>query len=232
MPVPKPEAYPAPHELTLVEEITLLALDDQTGQWLDLPLNALAFGLAGAVIADLFLARRIDTDPQQLTVLDPTPVGDATLDPWLARLARASKPQTVAQWIHEISWTHFELRQEAVKRLMERGILRMEKSRMLWAFGTRRYPTVDGRERVEVRTRLGRLFLGEELPEPRDATLISLLSGCRLLEHLFSGPEFAARQARIDQLAKMDLVGRDVAAATRQSMDILVHALAATTPQP
>jgi hypothetical protein len=232
MPAPNPEPYPAAHELTLVEEIALLGLDDQTGQWLGLPLNAFAFGLAGAVIADLFLARRIDTDLKQLTVLDSRPLGDAILDPWLERFARAPKPMSVMQWMHEISWTHFELRQEAVKRLVDRGILRMEKTRILWAFGLRRYPTVDGRERVEVRTRLGRLILGDELPDPRDATLISLLWGCRLTEHLFPGAEFAARQARVEQLAKMDLVGRDVAAATRQSMDIMVHALAAATPQP
>ena len=36
------------HELTLAEELALLALDDKTGKQLDLPANALGYGLAGA----------------------------------------------------------------------------------------------------------------------------------------------------------------------------------------
>ncbi len=63
-------------ELTLAEELALLALDDKTGKQLVLPPNALPYGLAGGIILDLSLAGRIDTDLRRLTVTDPAPIPD------------------------------------------------------------------------------------------------------------------------------------------------------------
>ena len=60
------------------------------------------------------------------------------------------------------------------------GILRQEEHRLFWALSERRYPTVDGTERAELRTRLTWLLLGNELPTSRDAILLSLIHGCRL----------------------------------------------------
>ena len=83
---------------------------------------------------------------------------------------------------------------------------------------------MDGHERTEVRTRLGRLVLGEDLPDPREAILIGLLCGCRITDNIFPEPEFAARSDRLATLAKLDLVGREVAAATSAAVDALASA--------
>lgn len=90
------------------------------------------------------------------------------------------------------------------------------------------YPTVDGTERTEVRTRLSQLILGDDLPAPRDAILLSLIHGCHLSEYLFAGLDLKARQKRIETLANTDLVGREVSAATVHSMDVLGRALRET----
>ena len=217
-------------ELTFTEEIVLLALDDRTGAQLQLPATALNYGLAGAVLADLAAAGKIDTDPERLTVLDPSPTGDPLLDPWLALIAGETKVHPVAWWLFTLAERRQEIEQPALDRLMARGILRREDKKLLWVIGLRRYPTVDGHERTEVRTRLGQLILGEDLPDPRDAMLISLLRGCRLTDHIFDGPEFAARDQRLATLAKMDLVGREVASATTDALVALSSAMHASVP--
>ena len=47
--------------------------------------------LAGAVLMDLAMEYRIDTDPERLVLLDDTPVGDSLLDPTLARIAQGPR---------------------------------------------------------------------------------------------------------------------------------------------
>jgi len=224
---PPPEAMT---QLTFTEEIVLLALDDKTGAPLHLPVTALSYGLAGAVLADLAVAGKIDTDPERLNVLDPSPTGDPLLDPWLALITAEKNPRSVAHWLSVLADRRAEIEQPALDRLMARSILRREDKKILWVIGLRRYPTVDGHERTEVRTRLGELILGEDLPDPRDAILISLLHGCRLTDHIFDGPEFAAREQRLATLAKMDLVGREVASATTEAIIALSTAMNASVP--
>lgn len=216
--------------LTFTEEVVLLALDDKTGAPLPLPVTALSYGLAGAVLADLAVAGKIDTDDKKLVVLDTTPTGDPLLDTWLALIAEEKHSRPVAHWLSVLADRQQEIEQPALERLIARGILQRQDKRILWVIGLRRYPTVDGHERTEVRTRLGRLILGDEIPDPRDAILISLLSGCRLTDKIFTGPEFAARAKRLETLAKMDLVGREVAAATTEAIDALTGAMNAAVP--
>jgi len=216
--------------LTFTEEIVLLALDDKTGAPLPLPVTALSYGLAGAVLADLAVAGKVDTDDKKLTVLDASPTSDPLLDPWLALIAAEKKSHPVAHWLSVLADRQQEIEQPALERLIARGILQRQDKKILWVIGLRRYPTVDGHERTEVRTRLGQLILGDDIPDPRDAILISLLSGCRLTDKIFTGPEFASRAKRLETLAKMDLVGREVAAATTEAIDALTGAMNAAVP--
>lgn len=216
--------------LTFTEEIMLLALDDRTGAPLPLPATALSYGLAGAVLADLAMAGKIDTDEHALTVLDASPVGGSLLDPWLALISAENTPRPVAYWLSILASRRPEIEQPALDRLVTRGILRRQDKKLLWVIGLRRYPTVDGHERTEVRTRLSRLILCDELPDPHDAILISLLCGCRLSGKIFSGADYAAYEKRLETLAKTDLVGREVAAATTEAIEALTEAMTAAVP--
>lgn len=200
--------------LTFIEEIVLLALDDATGARLPMPVMAYDNSVAGALLADLAMLNRIDTDPQQLVVLSREPTGDPLLDPALATIVAEPAPQSVSHWLSVFSRDRSALESSALNRLVERGILRRDEKKVLWVFGLRRYPTLDQHERIEVRTRLAALILGDDLPDPRDAVLVSLLNASHLTDRIFPGPEFAARADRIVTLGKMDLVGREVAAAT------------------
>ena len=55
--------------------------------------------LAGAVLMDLQLANRIDTDLDNLTVSNPTPLGDDVLDPTLADIVGAEKTHDALYWV-------------------------------------------------------------------------------------------------------------------------------------
>src|SRR4051812_40723111 len=129
----------SPAHFTFVEEIVLLALDDATGALLPMPAMAFNYAIAGAVLCDLALLNRIDTDPNQLIVLDPTPTGDPLLDGALAAIAAAPKPVSASLWIGAISERARALEGAALDRLVARGVLRRTEKKILWVFGVRRY---------------------------------------------------------------------------------------------
>ena len=214
------------HQLTFVEELLLVGLDDQTGALLPTPVMGFNYALAGALIADLALAGRIDTDLEQLTVLRTEPTGDAMLDRALATIKASPQPQTVSHWLGVFSAQRAELETEGLARLVSHGILRLQEKKILWVFGTRRYPTVDNQDRTEVKTRLSALILGDDIPDPHDAVLISLLTACHLAQHIFTGPAYAARATRLANLARMDQVGREVGSA----IDLLTRVLMSMHP--
>ena len=215
--------------LALVEEIVLLSLDDTTGAHLPLMPQAIGYGLAGAVLADLEMAGRIATRTKCVEVLSATPTGNPLLDPWLQRIAAAEKCHSIAYWLLTLSDEKRDIEQAVLDHLIERGILKRQDKKILWVIGLRRYPTVHNEERVEVKTRLARLIQSKELPTHFDATLISLLQGCYLISEVFGADLLDGRSARIATIADADPVGREVAAASREAIDALMLAQSSTT---
>lgn len=215
--------------LALVEEIVLLSLDDTTGAHLPLMPQAIGYGLAGAVLADLEMAGRIATRTKCVEVLNAAPIGNPLLDPWLQRIVAAEKCHSIAYWLLTLSDEKRDIEKAALDHLIERGILKRQDKKILWVIGLRRYPTVHNEERVEVKTRLARLIQSEELPAHFDATLISLLHGCYLISEVFGANLLDGRSARIATIADADPVGREVAAASREAIDALMLAQSSTT---
>lgn len=215
--------------LALIEEIALLSLDDETGAQLPLPPFALGLGMAGAVLADLSIAGRISTDGPQVKVINAEPTGNPLLDPWLALIAKDTQNHSVHYWLSILANEKKQIESEALAHLIDRGILKREDKKILWVLGLRRYPTIHNEERVEVRTRLGRLILSDDPPSHFDATLISLLDGCELLNTIFRGNQYEARAARVASIAASDPVGREVAEALRELLSTVLLAQTATS---
>ena len=203
--------------LNFAEEIVLLGLDDATGEFRLLPPLALEHALGGAVLMDLAIQNRIDTDLQNLTVISSDPTGDPVLDGVLQLLVAWGGSRPTREWLEALGVMGPKLKEQVLARLVERGVLRCEERKYLWVFPTRRYPTRDGVQRKEIRTRLRELLFSQDIPEQRDVVLISLLNGCRLFREIFTEAEFEQVKSRIAALSKMDLIGQ---AMTRIIRDI------------
>ena len=217
--------------LTLVEEIVLLSPNDETGAHLPLPPSALGYGLAGAILSDLIMAERIAVDEGSVKILNSQTTNNPLLDPWLQRIVDEPYVHSIHYWISAIADEKRDIESSVLDHLIERGILIRKDKKILWVVGLRRYPTIHNEERIEVRTRLQRLIFSNEKPDHFDSTLISLLDGCYLLPSVFPESELLDRADRIDEIAKSDPVGREVAIATRETLDALMLAQSAL-PQP
>ena len=209
-------------ELRVVEEILLLVLDTDNGDIRHtFPMHSRAVAFAGAALMDLALEHRIDTDVEQLVVSDPTPLGSDLLDPILANILQGIEtPRDAAFWITDLAKRSDEIREKALARLIERGILEADTGGEVYlspgVSRARRYRTADGRTTEEVQLRIMRTLFGDDIPDPRDIVIISLASACGVFESMLSQDELAQVRERIDLISRLDLIGREVTAAIRQ----------------
>jgi len=212
--------------LSLAEQILLLLLDEETSELRGVPPAALAQALAGAVLFDLALANRVDTDLRELSVVNPRPTGDPLQDRVLATIARAPRVLPTRHWLGALAGEASSIRDEALAGLVAKGVVLRDETRVMWVFPRRRFPVVNEGERTDVRRRVRELVLGDELPDPRDAVLVTLVETCRLFPEILSPEELARARGRIAALSRLELIGTEISRVLRDIEHELAQALA------
>lgn len=213
--------------LRIVEEIVLLLLRDEDGRFINVPSWSIDYAIAGGVLMDLAMENRIDTDLENLVLVDATPLNDNLLDPTLMEV-EASENNTTRYWVEHVAQNAFAIREEALSRLIAQGILKREEDRFLWVFSSRRYPMIDGSAELEVKSRIMGLLFSDDIPDPRDVTIICLAEACGLFGELLTKEELDKVSGRIEQVRKLDLIGQ---AMSRAIYDIEVSVAASVQAQ-
>jgi hypothetical protein len=197
-----------PQRLHLYEEITLLALRDEKGT---LTTSFAAHLVAGAVLAELLLGRRItaeDSKKRLLDLHDTTPTGDPVIDECLARMAAGRRRAAMQTWLPRLADIK-DLCHKAARQLCRRGILRADEDRVLLLFTRRIYPEMDPAPEREIVERMrAAVFADADAVDPRTAVLIALAHAADLLGGKLGRKELRARKKRIEQIVKGELVGR------------------------
>ena len=196
--------------LSIAEEVLLLSVDDETGIFLYGPDVHIELALSGAILMDLALLDRIDTDPERLFVVDTTLTGDEILDEVLARVAASESERPTERWLVDLREEAGAIRGRLIDRLVRRGILDRVEDRVLGMFSTWRYPVVDGRADREIRHRIVNVLFNDEIPDPRDVMILDLVVACDLLETLVHTRDVKTVRPRVEQLASLELIGREV----------------------
>jgi golgi phosphoprotein 3 len=196
--------------LTMLEEVVLLAVDERNGGLRSTREFSTAYALVGAVFFDLALARKIDTGTEEIQIIDTTPTGNATLDRVLAHMAGRTDLKTVSAWIEEIFQKRDDLEGEALESLIAQGILRHEKSKLLWIIDVERFPLIDNKPQQHGKLRLAQAILSDDIPETRDIMLVSIAEPCGLLEYVLSESTIALRRKRVQALCNLETISRKV----------------------
>ena len=196
--------------LTMLEEVVLLAVDERNGNLRSTREFGTAYALVGAVFFDLALANRIDTDTEEIRVVDVAPTGNAILDRVLAQMSRRRDLKTVREWIEEMFHQRHDLDSEALQSLIDQGILRHEVSKLLWIIDVERFPIVNNRQVQHVKVRLADAILSDRIPDTRDIMLVSIAESCGLLGYILSDVELENRKERIKTLCNLETISRKV----------------------
>ena len=212
--------------LRFAEEIILLLLNDDDGRFANVPSWSVDYALAGGVLMDLALENRIDTDLENLILVDATPVGDSLLDPTLVEI-EAGEKRDARFWVEHTANRAHVVREEALSRLVAHGILECRDDRFLWVFRSRRYPAIDGQAEREVKLRIMEVLFSDEIPHPHDVVIICLADACGIFREMLSKRELDKATDRIEQVRKLDLIGQAMSQAIQDielSVAASVHA--------
>lgn len=198
--------------LSMLEEVVLLAVDE-AGQLEPGREFGMAYALVGAVFFDLALARKIDTDTEEIQIMDATATGNPIWDRVLAEMRDRPEIKTVRDWIEAMFRRNDDLEGEALATLIRHGILRHEKSKRLWIIDVERFPLADKQPQREVKERLARAVLTDRIPDTRDIMLVSIAEACGLLRCVLREDQLARQRARIEMLCNLETISRKVVAA-------------------
>lgn len=217
--------------MLIAEDLLLLLTHDDTGK-LASSGTEVDVALGGAVLVDLTLMERVDVaGPREpvregrLVVKDPSATGDAVLDEALAAIGEkeGKKPQSVVARLGK------GVRAALYGRLVERGLLRAERGRILGIFPTDRWPALDASHEASVRAGIASALREGRTSDARIGALISLLLALRAVHKVVEPSSVGLPKQEIKASAKRIAEGDWAARAVRQAIDSTNAAIIAVT---
>ena len=207
--------------LRLVEELLLLLLNPQSGYLDMVPGWSFSCLITGAVLADLALENRIDTDLERLFLVDSTRTGDDLLDPTLEEIGKSKEDSDAQFWVETTAGHADEVVTRALDRLAARGILDRD-SGGYWRLSqsvsrSGSFATSETETRQESKQRVIDIIVNEKIPDPRDAILIALLHTAGGFKMILEPEEYKEKLHWIETVAKFDLLGRTVATVVKNT---------------
>lgn len=202
-------------------EFLLMLLNEETGHFRQVSERRMALAMTGAVLADLSLLSRIDTDLESLRLLDATPTGVEALDSALEQIASESSAQTAEYWIERLTPMAEPAIDATLRRMVEAHVLQ-HYSGDFWVLAPdawRSIAIIDPSDESViqfVRTRVSAVIFDEQLPSPEDIIVICLLSVCDVLQHMFELDDQSIR--RIELVCRLDLIGRTLSEAVAKNI--------------
>lgn len=181
--------------INLVDKLVLLALDDEKGTFVS---NALVFGycIAGAVLFELSVKKRIEFADNKISVLEKENVNDEVLDYCLDLIADAKKERKISYWVQRIGNKVAVLRKMVLSKLIGLGILEEREDKVLWIFTSKKYPTKNELPENLVRKRLHDIVTNNVKPELDEVMMISLVDSCDLNKEVY-GKELAKEKRKL-----------------------------------
>ncbi len=221
-----------PGGLFLHEEILLLSLRDKQG--------TIHFGthyqhaLSAALVAELLLRERIrvaeEGKKRFVEVSDRTSLADDVLDECLERIATAKRRGQVQRWVTTFAGMR-HLKRRVADSLVDRGILKVGRDKVLLVFSRTIYPERDPKPEREIVKQLRRaIFTPARDIDPRTAVLAAIANATGILPHVFDKKRLKDRKKRLKDLTEGNVVGeatREVVEAMRAA--VMVASVAATT---
>ena len=206
----------AAQSLNLPEELVLMLLNEETGYFHQVHGWELNCAIVGAVLAELSLLERIDTDMESLLLVNQTETGDTTLDSILRQIADEPTQHNAQYWIERLAGQAESVIDSTLDRLVDLEILKHHDGDF-WTLAPVQYgSSLEDTPDEFIKTRISKFIYSSVIPDPRDIIIICLVNTCDVLRFIFDLDEEA--EERIKFICKMDLIGRSIAAAVEHNI--------------
>ncbi len=186
--------------LTLMEEMVLLALDEEKGKIRNSVSLTLGCGLAGALLLELYLRNKIYAENQILSVKNTIPMRDSLLDELTTEISTAKKPEKIEGWITRLYGTSKKKLRSILSGLMSKRLLHEEEKRVLFFFRAKRYSLKKPRIKRDLCKRIRSTVLRRHEPDVRMMCLLSLIHACDWSKLFFEKDQRKEAKARIKDI--------------------------------
>ena len=209
------------YRLNLPEELIIMLLNEQTGYFHQVPGWELNCAVVGAVLAELSIRSRIDTDMDSLILVDSTETDNPVLDSILKQIADESQPRTAQYWIERLAVQAESIIDTTLERLVNLKILKHYDGDFWTLIPTKWYVDLDGNTEERnvgqlIKARIREVIFTDSIPGPRDAIVVSLVNTCDVFRFIYELDERA--ENRIKFVCKVDLIGRSIATAVEHNI--------------
>ena len=209
------------HLLSLPEELVIMLLNEQNGYFHQVPGWELNCAVVGAVLAELSLRSRIDTDMESLLLVDRTETGNPTLDSILKQIADEPVQRNAQYWIERLAVQAESVIDMTLDRLVELKVLKHYDGEFWTLVPTKWYVDLEGNTEERnvgqlIKARIRGVIFTDTIPDPRDSIIISLVNTCDVFRFIFELNEEA--EDRINFICNVELIGRSIADAVKYNI--------------
>ncbi len=195
--------------LNLVEQLTLLALDDEKGTFLT---DALYFGhaIGGTILMQLVSDNLIQIENKKLIPISETKLDDLIFGPYLSAIQESKKPRSLEHWMSYFSSHASKTTNACVETLMAKGLLEKQESKLLWVFTQKKYPAVDSSLENDLKKRLLKIAESRQKPNEDDLLLIQLIEICELGKTVYGKENNKRYKTLLKNLVKENKLSNDI----------------------
>lgn len=201
--------------LNLIDELTLLALDDEKGSFIA-DFYSLGYALAGAIILELSLLEKIKIRDKKLSVLNSDTCEDHLLNYFLKKMKESKKEKSLQTWVEEIGGEEDHIKNTTVDKLIEQKILSRKEEKILWFIPNDKYPTINVKHENDLKKRLNNVLLNNRTAELKDVMLIGLIEMCSLQVEVFGKERAKEYKDRIKQFADSEQLSAHIGGAVKE----------------
>jgi Golgi phosphoprotein 3 len=109
-------------DLNLIDQLTLLALDDKKGSIIPDSIS-FSYAIAGAVILELALEEKVDISHELVRTKDRTKTGDTILDTYFELIQQSKKERKIKSWVDRIGNKAEQIKKDTIEKLIVKRIL-------------------------------------------------------------------------------------------------------------
>ena len=170
-------------KLSLAEGLMLIALDDEEGRLLSAAEHSIDHGLLSILILELSLIKRVGFENNKLIVKDSTGTGNKVLDNVLKAIGGGG--DSLSNIVKKIAPAFDSIQDDVIELLVQRGILKVESTKLLWIPVSERMDNANYAFEQEIRDTLKAVVQKGQKATPAIIILMSMISNCKILEEVF-----------------------------------------------
>jgi molybdopterin-dependent oxidoreductase alpha subunit len=186
------------------EQLILLSLNDDNGEFYPIPNHVFDLSLAAAIVFELSYSNIISDDSKEIKLINLHKHEDFLIDQSLNILAFMKDKLTLKNALASLSIKGKEFKWYIVSDLLKRKVLKSPNKAIFSNLENCRIFKTDLKYTVNLKQNIRNNILNESVPDPEILVIISILKSCRLTETVFNAEELEKKKEYISFLSNLE----------------------------